>query len=430
MQTFRRLTIFSVILTVCMSSMPAQRPGGGGPPAANVDVARVTEGDIFDIVRLTGTVQPWRFSRVTTDVEGLVAERFVDEGDVVTTGTVLVRLRTDEIELNLREAEQNLALENSRLQELRNGTRPEDVDVLRARVAEAEARVALARAENRRIEELLTTRVSSQSDFDRTQAEMMRAEAELARQRAELERAINGARTEELDAQEARTASARARFDRLNDQLQRHHVRAPFAGVVGNRQIEVGEWLGKGDPVFAVAEVHVMLIRVDVPEAIFNRVPLGTMAQVELDAVPGRTFETPVVLRNPVGDTASRTFAIRLGVRNDDLLLAPGMMARVTFALRDRVERSIMVPRDAVVMAPDRTQRVWVVVTEDEGLAAYPREITTGRASFDSLEVLSGDIRPGDLIVIRGNETLRMPGQRVNIRQSGTPTPAPAEPVS
>jgi multidrug efflux pump subunit AcrA (membrane-fusion protein) len=81
-------------------------------------------------------------------------------------------------------------------------------------------------------------------------------------------------------------------------------------------------------------------------------------------------------------------------------------------------------------MAPDRTQRVWVVVTEDGGLAAYPREITTGRASFDGLEVLSGDIRPGDLIVIRGNETLRMPGQRVNIRQSGTPAAAPAEPVS
>src|SRR5690606_4414824 len=135
-------------------------------------------------------------------------------------------------------------------------------------------------------------------------------------------------------------------------------------------------------------------IEVMVPESVFPRISRQQDAVISFDWLPGRTFESPVSIRIPSGDTSTRTFPVRMELDNSELLLAPGMFARVELPL-DAVGESgpsILVPKDAVVMSPDRTETVWVVTNGGEGLVVESRTIRTGRTWNDLVEIREGEL--------------------------------------
>ncbi|MDK2970574.1 MAG: hypothetical protein PWP23_329 [Candidatus Sumerlaeota bacterium] len=394
----------------------AQPPGGGGAP---IDVAPVVRGDVYDEVMLTGSVVPRRFAQVSAEVGARVAEVLVDEGDIVAEGQVLVRLRAEPTELELREAQANAAQKRAVLEELRNGARAEDLAQARADVADAEAAVALAVADERRLETLLRSQTISQSEYDKVGAQRKRAEATLARMKAILERAENGARPEEIAAAEAELAAEEARVAQLQDQVERHVVKAPFDSVIGVKHTEKGQWVRQGDPMFSLAELDVVRIEVPLPEAYFRYVQQGTEAVVSFDALPGVSETLRVSARIPLANQAARTFPVRFEFENEGYRYAPGMMARVKFELRDDAGRqALLVPKDAIVMSPDRSEMVWSVRTTDQGTQVFAERIKTGKSFHDKVEVTESNLKEGDLVVTRGNETL-FPGQKIDIRRGG-----------
>ncbi len=423
----QRFAWTAAVLALLPIAAPAQPQG----PPALVETAEVETGQILEELTLTGTIRPLRFSRVPSQVNAVVTELLVEAGDLVEEGQPLAVLRMEPARFSLREAEATLAVRRAQLEELEAGFRPEDIAAARADVEDAAARVDLAEIEETRQKSLLEREAVSQSEFDRAAAEARRARAELARLEAVLARLKAGPRSEEIARARAEVQSAEARLERLRDDLELHTIRAPFSGVIGSRAIDVGDWAREGEMAFAMAALETLRIEARLPERYFHRVHPGDEVSVSVDALAGQRFSGPIAARVPLGDDASRTFPVKVDLPNPGLRLAPGMLGRATFGLRaldgeeQDEEEVILVPRDAVVMAPDRSRSVWAVREGENGMTAQPVEITVGRTYLGKFEIVEGDLQPGDKIVVRGNELLR-PGQTVMVINGPQPEGRPS----
>jgi len=336
----------------------------GAEQPVPVAVAVVGKRAIDQELPLSGSVLARRRSELSSEVDALVAEVPIEEGDVVKRGAVLIRLD--------------------------------------ATLAELEALTAAAALEEAR---------------SRYQ--------EAVRQRDEAARLINKKYVAETDYKakisEADTASAvihrlDAEYRRQTELVNRHVIRAPFAGVVAKKQVEAGEWAEAGSPLLELVEIARLLVDVPVPQRFFARIHRDSPVRLRFDALPERQFDATVTFKIPVGHPAARTFPVRIEIDNSDRLIAPGMSARVVFLLKpsELTEAVLMLPRDAIVRLPDGTERVWRVESDDGTARVKAVPVTTGRSFGALVEMRSGALTPGDRIVVRGNESLK-PGQLVRV---------------
>jgi RND family efflux transporter MFP subunit len=145
-----------------------------------------------------------------------------------------------------------------------------------------------------------------------------------------------------------------------------------------------------------------VLVRVPVHERDIRLVQVGDEAIVTLDALPNRTFTGRVKYMTPQADLASRTFPVKIEVSNSpDHAIKAGMFARVTLRT-GAAQRSVFVPKDAVVR---RASAQVVFVVEEAKARMVP--IKTGRTHEGLIEVVEGQLTPGDTVVVTGNELLQ-----------------------
>jgi RND family efflux transporter MFP subunit len=257
----------------------------------------------------------------------------------------------------------------------------------------------------------------------------MAAEAEGARleARAAHELAVAGPRAETIAQAEAEVAVQRAVAERLRDQVQKHTVIARFAGYVVAEHTEEGAWVSRGGPVAEVVALDEVEVIAQVVEGDVPFIVPGQEVEVEVTALPGESFRGEVVVTVPQADSRSRTFPVKVRVKNrvrdGGPLLKPGMLARVTLPVGAQ-QTATLAPKDAVVLG-GRSPVVFVVDSSgdvgSEGKArAVPVEL--GAASGSLIQV-SGELRPGERVVVEGNERLR-PDQPVRV---GRVVPTPAE---
>jgi multidrug efflux pump subunit AcrA (membrane-fusion protein) len=175
----RRLASPIPLFFLLAALMPADRaPAQPGGPAM-VTVAPVQRQTIEQELRLSGTMRPRRYSRVSAEVAGKALEVSADAGDFVQEGDPLLRLETRPTELMLAEATANFRLRQAELAELKAGSRSEDIAMYQAELENSRARLSLAESELQRVETLLERRAVSRGDFDKVKAEADRSRAEV-----------------------------------------------------------------------------------------------------------------------------------------------------------------------------------------------------------------------------------------------------------
>ncbi|MGR9089732.1 MAG: efflux RND transporter periplasmic adaptor subunit [Gammaproteobacteria bacterium] len=336
-----------------------------GENAMPVSVVRIVRVPITEELRLTGTLQARRVSRLSSEADGIVGELFVDDGDRVSTGQLIVKLNNE-----LATIEKSATA---------------------AAVAEAAARLADA---ERRYRELLA--LSKKQHVPATHV---------------------GSAKAEIDINRAALAQSRARDQHAQAMLNRHTVRAPFDGLIRAKLIEIGQWVETSTALVELVETNFLRLEAPVPQFYFSRVRAGTRVELRFDASPEDIFEASITTTIPVSDTGARTFPVRIDLPNEAGRLAPGMSARVVLHIEgDDDAAALIVPQDAIVRKPDGSTAVWTVVTEDGVVKAHPRVVTTGRVYRNNVEVVRGGLAAGDRVVVRGNEILR-PGQAVSIAE-------------
>lgn len=354
--------LIPIIVLAISSSISAQQ----GP--APVVVAPVEQRTIELTRPLVATVEAVTSTTLAAETEGLVQSRDFDEGQLVEQGKVLVTQ-----DVLLLEAEKSAAEANVRSAE--------------ALIAQARAEHRNARQELERLKGLYESNTATEKEFRD------------AITRADVAEAM-------VTAREAELASRNAALQRLSTQIDKSTVKSPISGVIARRYVEVGQWLRQGDPVADVVQLDPLFVRVGVPENIAPRVQVGDEAKVVIDAL-GLETTGKVEQILPRADPATRTIPMNLRIDNPKLTIRPGFFARVVL-VSNQDGQYVTVHKDAVV-TQDRQSRV---VAVREGVAALvPVKLGPSDGTYIAV---SGELGPGEMVVIRGNEAL-YPGQALQV---------------
>jgi membrane fusion protein (multidrug efflux system) len=236
----------------------------------------------------------------------------------------------------------------------------------------------------------------------------LRAEARLAEtefQRvSELikKRAVSQA---EFDAAQAQREAAAARVKQQEAQLAKKVLRAPFAGIVGLRQVDLGEYLTAGSPVVEINMLDPIFVEYTVGEKELPLVAVGYQVELFIAAAPEETFTGTVSAINSSVNVETRTVRVRATLANPEHRLKPGMFATVR-TLQPSPRELVAVPRTAISYNT-YGDFVFVLKENDEGqLVTERRSVTTGDARNGMVEIKSG-LRAGEQVVKTGLLRLR-----------------------
>jgi HlyD family secretion protein len=398
-RAFEIRVILAILATLPMLAHAGQ--AGSGP--VPVVVGTVVEQQVATEVEVVGSVEPQLATTLSTEIAGFTQSFALREGEFVQKGkTVVAQLKSTELELALNEAEAELAKARADLTKLKRGLRPEEIEEKRAEVAEKKAWVEKYAKDVERTKSLVTRDMVSLSEFNQAEANYLAAKAQYERTLRSLRVAELGFRQEEISAAEAEVQRLQAKVQRLREDVQKTVIRSPVSGFITNRYAEVGQWVERGGRVADIIDLAAVLVRVPVHERDIRLVQVGDEALVTLDALPNRTFSGRVKYMTPQADLASRTFPVKIEVPNTpDHAIKAGMFARVTLRTGS-AQPSVFVPKDAVVR---RASRQVVFVVEDAKARMVP--IKTGRSHEGLIEVVEGQLTPGEAVVVTGNEFLQ-----------------------
>ena len=338
-------------------------------PAIAVNAVAAVEQPVARFVRATGSLLAEEQADVAAEVAGRVIAAPVERGTSVAAGDVLIRLSSEETEAQAREAEANAAQIEARLG-LNAGSTFDSESV--PEVQTAKASFALAQSEFTRIQSLLEQRVVSQSEFDqrRTQVEAARRQYEAAK---------NGA-AQQYQALQA----ARARVTLAHKAVADTTVRAPFAGLVAERMVSVGDYVTKGFKIAVVVRVNPLRVQLTVPEQFMSSIAVKSAVAFEVDAYPGRQFEGTVRYVSPALEANQRALTVEAVVANPKAELKPGLFATARIEQPAKTP-AILVPAAAVHTAGG-SSRVFVV----NGDHVEERLVTTGVTVGAQVEIASG----------------------------------------
>jgi HlyD family secretion protein len=341
--------------------------------------APVERGPLVVEVTATGTLQPLTLVEVGAEISGRVARVEVDYNDRVEAGAVLAVLDTEQLEARVVQARANLA-------------------VARALEREAQATLEEARNRERRARELAREETFSQQDLEVAVAALARAEAGLASARAQ-EELTHAA----LEADEVTLAKA--------------VIRSPIRGVVISRDVEPGQTLAatfQTPVLFTIAEdLGRMRLHVDVDEADVGQVAPGQPARFRVDAYPQRDFEAVVqMVRNAAREVQGVvTYEALLSVVNPDLALRPGMTATARIVTAE-LANTLLVPNGALRFAPpahatggdaapvtagsDTGPRVWTL----RGGVPVAVPVQVGLSDGRRSQLVSGELEVGTQLLV------------------------------
>jgi membrane fusion protein (multidrug efflux system) len=266
-----------------------------------------------------------------------------------------------------------------------------DDQELKAEVARAEADRDLARQAHARTRDLIGQRASSQADLERA---------------------------------EATARSTQAQLDLLTIRLRRTTVRAPFAGVMGQRFVSLGDYVTTATRLGALQTVSPQRAAFQVPERYADQLKVGQRVAFRVAALPAKEFTGVVDFVDPVVRLPGRTIMVKAAVPNPKRELQAGMFIEARLATAVRPD-AIVIPEDAVLPLQGQTY-VWAV---KEGKATR-RQVDLGVRTPGFVEARSG-IEAGDQVVVGGQERLSEGAAVVpKVVERGVPRGAEAAPGS
>jgi RND family efflux transporter MFP subunit len=314
-----------MIFTAAVAALLVASPGYAAVPFATTEAT-------FEVAPRErvwdGRVEAVRQATVSAQTSGRIAELLFDVNDFVDAGAIIMRF-TDK--------EQRAAMNRAQ-----------------AALAEAQARLDQATQEFTRVENMFRNETVSRARFDQAKADR--------------------------DAAQARVDAATSGVETAKEQLEYTVVRAPYAGIVSKRHVELGELVSPGQPLISGLSLQSLRVNVDVPQSMFHAVRTIGKAFVYVDedriAAESMTFF-------PVADPAANTFRVRVDLPDGAATLYPGMFVKAGFVVGET--HRLLIPAAAVVRRSELSA-VYVVVGDDVTL----RQVRLGRHYGEQVEVLAG----------------------------------------
>jgi membrane fusion protein, multidrug efflux system len=208
-----------------------------------------------------------------------------------------------------------------------------------------------------------------------------------------------------VDSDNYNMKNARAQADEQRAVVAKKTLRAPFAGHLGIRAVDLGQYLNAGTAVVTLQALDPLFVDFSVPEQALSRVAVGQTMAVKIDTFPDETFRGKIIAVNPSVDTDSRNVQMRASLPNPDHRLLPGMFATIGIDA-GAPEQQITLPQTAITYNPYGSTVYLVEKNADTGPGkpewiAKQSFVTTGATRGDQVAVLSG-VKSGDTVVSAG----------------------------
>jgi len=202
---------------------------------------------------------------------------------------------------------------------------------------------------------------------------------------------------------ESNMEQAKSSLELAKNNLDKCNMRAPVDGIVGRRNISPGQSaIGASLSPIELVQIENVLVKISVPENEISKITKGQKATFSVSALDARKFEGAIINVSPVADVISRTYTVKISVKNPKYELKPGMVCDVTLNLK-RGMVSLVVPYKAV--SKDSDGKSFVYVVSPDGKRVKKQNVLIGNYNESGIEVLSG-LTPGDVIVSEGCEKL------------------------
>ncbi|MCO5168730.1 MAG: efflux RND transporter periplasmic adaptor subunit [Planctomycetes bacterium] len=353
----------------------------------------VTEGPLAERVPAVGTLRARQATRVGSEVSGEVKEVLVDVGDRVAAGQELVRLEPTFFQIERDQREQAVEAAGARLVSVERGVETARADVSHAEAALAEADVQLGRMRNLWEKPEGQAPSIPKSRFDEADFRQRAATARLRAARSRVAEA-EAARAEAAVAVRQAEQALRHARERLDKTL----IRSPYAGVVTQRLVDVGEPV-TATPVthlVEVQEVAVLYLEFALPQELMGQVGPETPITFAVEGSGKAERPGRIATVFPSLDAATRSFRCRVVVDNAGHSFTPGSLARVSVTVRS-IPEALVVPRSALV----RTSKGWTVTVERDGRVVR-QVVELGLITEADAQVVEG-LRPGDRVLVRAS---------------------------
>jgi len=331
--------------------------------APPVTVTPVTVMDVVDRIEATGELIARDQAKIAAEVAGRITEILADEGSAVEAGDTVLEIDPERRELEL--------------------------DKVRARMLETQAELREKERDAERVRKLHKRQVASRAQMDQAATDL-----ELAR---------------------ARLKAAQAQLGVEERALRDASVSAPFAGLIAQRLISVGEFVSTGQLLFELVALNPIDVEFHLPEIDSSRVEVGQLVEVRVAPYPEEVFHARVGVVSPTIDPRTRTLRVKAALENCDSRLRPGLFARVDLGVSRR-SGVRMIPEEAILRRADGA----VVFRLVEDNRVERKIIETGRHRDGKVEVLDG-LADDSQVVVRGHTRL-VDGALVALRDvDGTP---------
>ena len=315
------------------TAKPDEKKRQSVPNASPVEVAAASTQTLSDDITAVGSLLSDEAVQIAAETSGRVSEiRFV-EGDVVAAGAVLITL---------------------------------DDALVTAQLADADARLKLAKANYDRAASLRKSGTASQTTLDQAQSELSIQQAAL---------------------------------DLIKTQHEKLSIRAPFPGVLGFRTISPGAYVTAGTPLVNLEKIDKLKVNFSVPEIYLSKLAVGQKIEIIADALPGAPFEGTIYAIDPAIDVNGRAIKVKATLDNEDRKLRPGLLARIT--VKGVPRTAVTIPESALVPRGND----FLVYKTDNGKAKETK-VLAGRRENGFVEIIEG-VDVGQQVVIAGQARLR-----------------------
>ena len=398
-------------------------------------------GNIRTTISATGSLAALTTVEVGSQISGNILQLFADFNDQVKAGQLLAQLdpatyeaQVEQAKANLENAISTLKTSEAQVKNLQASmlTAKAEIQVSIANIRKAEVAVEDAERNHRRIKELFVKKLVSASDQDQamTAFESQKAALEATKAQHQSTKARVMAIEAQMEAEQSQIEGARARIKQMEAQLNiakinldRTKIYSPIDGVVISREVDVGQTVAaslQAPRLFIIAQdLRKMQIDTAVDEADIGHVKEGQNVIFSVDAYRNRTFDGVIaqVRLSPIENSNVVTYSVMVNVQNDELLLKPGMTANVEIIAAD-LKNVLRIPNKALYfkatgrMAEKQKKLVSNLATDSlpvwvKNGKPELRTIKMGISNDQYIEVLSGELKEGDQVIIGVEGTIQ-----------------------
>jgi HlyD family secretion protein len=356
------------------------------------------------VLNATGYIVAAHKIQLASKVIGKVAWIGVEKGNRVRKDQVLVRLEDDEYRAQVQQARGSLLSLQARLEELQNGSRPEEIARAASELETGRADLENARVNLDRVRTLVKDGVMARQSLDDAQARYDGQSARTTALQKSYELVRIGPRQEQIAAVRGQIEQARGALAFAETQHANTVIRAPVSGTILERNVERGEFVTTGfvgdrgakGYVVSLADLNDLQVELDINQNDFAKLDSRQKGVITTDAFPDRKYEGIIDEISPEANRQKATVQVKVKVLNPDDYLRPEMNASVAFIAKDQAPATGT--QQPLIVIPASAVRDGGVFVSANG-RAIRRAVKTGGSSPSGIRIQEGLNGGEDLIV-------------------------------